>query len=109
MDQLSGLNIYIYTFDNFKHEEIGSNGLRTTVIEDGDKNNLNFRFGDQEYDFTFYLSSYEQYLALFQIIGSWQQAGIELKARSAFEDEYIRQQMIDYGYGAHLGSSANSR
>ena len=93
---VSELSIYLFSFDNFRHEELGASGLRTTTTEDGDKNKLNFVFGGKEYDFTFYIGNFSQYQIMLKIIKAWQDAGYEVSARSAFDYSYIQKEVEFY-------------
>ncbi len=93
---LTKLSIYLFSFDNFRHEELGASGLRTTTTEDGDKNKLNFVFGDKEYDFTFYIGNFSQYQIMLKIINAWQDAGYEVSARSAFDYSYVQKEVEFY-------------
>ena len=94
--EVTDLKIYLFAFDNFRHEEMGASGLRTTTTEFGDQNKLNFVFQDNEYDFTFYLGDFLQYQTMLKIIKVWQDAGYEVSARSAFDYSYIQKQVEYY-------------
>jgi len=87
------LSIYLFSFDNFRHRELGVNGRNTLAIEYGDQNTLNFVFQNKQYAFTFYLGDYKQYRTVLQIISAWQKAGCEVSARCAFDDQYIQGEM----------------
>ena len=97
VQDVSGLNIYLYAFDNFKHREMVGGIVRTTTTEFGDQNKLNFVFQEKEYDFTFYLGNYTQYRAVLQIVDAWQKAGIDVSVRLAFETSYIQTEIEYYG------------
>ena len=90
---LANLEIYIFSFDNFKHTELGPRGRETTVIEAGDQNKLEFDFSGDSFDFTFYLASFEEYNTLVEIVAVWQASAVACSARSAFEDDFVRQEV----------------
>ena len=94
--EVTDLKIYLFAFDNFRHEEMGASGLTTTTTEFGDQNKLNFVFQEKEYDFTFYLGDFLQYQTMLKIIKAWQDAGYEVSARSAFDYSYIQKQVEYY-------------
>jgi hypothetical protein len=93
---LNNLSIFIYAYDNFAHEQ-SSNGSPTHVLESGDKNTIHFIYLDEEYELTFFLANYNQYKELYTIVADWQKNLIPVKARSAFDDGYITEQIRRYG------------
>jgi hypothetical protein len=93
VQDVTGLNIYLYAFEDFKHRETS---LARTATEFGDQNKLSFKFQDTEYDFTFYIADHIQYRTLLQIINAWQNAGHDVLARTAFEYSYIQEQIAHY-------------
>ena len=95
VNEVAKLSIYLFAFENFRHRELGV-GQPTSASEFGDQNKLNFVFQNKEYDFTFYLENYIQYRTVLQIISSWQKAGYDISARSAFDDAYIQSEMAYY-------------
>ncbi len=95
---LNDLSIFIYAFDNFAHEQTSGNGMTTRVLEDDDKNTIHFFYLDKEYEFTFFLANYNQYKELYAIVADWQKNLIPVKARSAFDDGYITEQIREYGF-----------
>ncbi len=94
---LNNLTVYIYAFDNFTHEQLGADGRTSRSMEDGDKNTISFIYLEEEYAFTFFLANYDQYKELYNIIADWQKNLIPVKARSAFDAGYIREQIERYG------------
>lgn len=97
LNDVTKLSIYLYAFENFRHAESGLMSPSSRTTEYGDQNKLSFDYQDKEYDFTFYLSNYLQYQTALQIIKAWQSAGYEVKARTAFADAYIQQEVARYG------------
>jgi hypothetical protein len=91
------LDIYLFAFENFQHDELGPSTLPVRVTEFGDQNKLQFIFQDKEYDFTFYIGNHFQYLTLLQIIYAWREAGYELSARNAFNYAEIQKAIAYYG------------
>ncbi|HTF27787.1 MAG TPA: hypothetical protein VK625_03025, partial [Flavitalea sp.] len=66
---------------------------RRYTVEHGNKNTLSFKYRNIPYDLTFFLGTFEHYDVLIQILKEWEAAGIPFKARSAFHDSYIREQV----------------
>ena len=93
--QVEDLEIYIYSFDGFRHEQMGR-GRRVIFMEEGNQNTIRFKYVSETFDYSFYLVDFEHYTILFEIISGWQGKLIPLSARSAFEDDYIRDQMRKY-------------
>jgi hypothetical protein len=93
---VSNLSVYIFAFDTFQHYQFGPK-TKNIVTEYGDKNKLEFTYRGVQYDLTFYLGNFEHYHTLVQIIEVWRADGINLSARSAFADEYIREQVRLHG------------
>lgn len=98
--EVEKLEIYIYAFDAFKHHGEDARIGKAVVTEYGDKNTIAFVYRDVKYDLTFYLGTFEHYDTLVKIIKHWQKDGINLSARSAFTDSFIRKQVNLYGGGA---------
>ena len=92
LKDVDDLNIYLFSFENFRHRELGV-GFKTRTSEYGDQNKLNFEYRDKKYDFTFYLGDYTQYRTALQIISAWQKAGYDISARAAFDHNYIQAEM----------------
>lgn len=92
MDELEKLEIYIYAYDTFKHQNTGFVGRKTFTTEYGDRNTITFVYRGVSYDLIFYLGTFSHYDTLIQIMQRWHEKGIAFSARSAFTDSYIREQ-----------------
>lgn len=90
--EVEKLDVYIFAFDSFKHPAMTSVGRRISITEYGDKNTIAFTYRGVRYDLTFYLGTFKHYDTLVKIMQGWREKGIELSARSAFTDSYIREQ-----------------
>ena len=97
INEVKKLEIYIHAFDAFRHRSSGSSMRKLGTSEYGDKNTIAFMYRDIRYDFIFYLGTFDHYDILVQIIQGWRDKGIDLSARSAFSDSYIREQNSIYG------------
>lgn len=95
--EVEELEIYSYAFDTFKHPVMGSGGRRMFITEYGDKNTITFVCSGIRYDLTFFLGNFNHYDTLVKIIQCWRGKGIVFSARSAFTDNYIREQIKTFG------------
>lgn len=86
------LQVYIYAFDSFRHANTKRPEKREFISEQGDRNTIAFKYKNNSYHFVFYLGVLADYEVLVRIIQRWRNNGIELSARSAFSDRYIREQ-----------------
>ena len=97
IQEVEKLEIYIHAFDSFRHAAPGLIGKKMPTSEYGDKNTISFTYRGVSYDLTFYLGTFSHYDTLFRIIQSWREKGIELSARSFFQDSFIREQTKQLG------------
>jgi Ca2+/Na+ antiporter len=97
--EVEKLEIYIHAFDTFKHSVTRSGRGKIFTTEYGDRNTITFVYRGIRYDLTFYLGTFNHYDTLVQIIKSWREKGIDFSARSAFTDNYIREQVNRFGNG----------
>ena len=87
VNNLDKLEVYIYAFESFRHRMIKATKISSG--EYGDKNKLSFIYLGENYDYTFYLGTYQHYKILLQILKEWKARGVHLTVRSAFEQDYI--------------------
>lgn len=94
VQEIQKLEIYIYAFDSFKQVRTRSGGRKFfTNSEYGDRNTISFFYKGGRYHLVFYLGTFEHYDVLVRIIQSWREKGIVFSAKSAYTDNYIREQV----------------
>jgi Ca2+/Na+ antiporter len=95
--EVDNLEIYIHSFDSFKHSGTRNKRTMEYSTEYGDRNSIAFVYCGIKYNLTFYLGTFIHYDTIFHIMQSWREKGIEFSARSAFSDSYIREHVKHFG------------
>ncbi|NML19527.1 hypothetical protein HHL16_01520 [Pseudoflavitalea sp. G-6-1-2] len=97
IQEVEKLKVYIHAFNTFKHSASGNPKKHLYNTEYGDRNSISFVYRGTSHSLIFYLDTFEHYDILIKILQSWRGKGIELTARSAFSDSYIRKNVQWFG------------